>query len=140
MFWLMCAWNEEVNSQTILKRMTRMLSHLNPVNSLKVGRTFRETHDWFFFVSLLAFIAINAVLFTGRSTWTNCSVIRKSATGRRSFPITLDCGKGPGCAAGPDNFYEMSSTLAGELRGFSERDLFGERGLIGGPTSEDPPQ
>ena len=48
-----------VNSQTILKRMTRMLSHLNPVNSLKVGRTFRETQDWFFFVSHLAFIAIN---------------------------------------------------------------------------------
>jgi len=31
-----------------------MLSHLNPVNSLKVGRTFPETQDWFFFVSHLA--------------------------------------------------------------------------------------
>ena len=39
------------------------------------------------------------------------------------FPITLDCGKGPACTAGPGKFYEMCPAVVGWQRGFWERDL-----------------
>jgi hypothetical protein len=41
----------------------------------------------------------------------------------RGFPKTLDYGKGPTCAAGPDKFYEMCPPVVGLQRGFWESDL-----------------